>query len=127
MASAGLVTRGQTQVKTASISGHIKDEQGAQVNQAEVRLRSRDGLLLVARSDATGSFRFDGLGDGNYFLEVSATGFATLTSESMQLDRGATQTVELVLKVEGISENVVVTERGAEILSRTPHTLHRGG
>src|SRR2546428_3924025 len=72
----------------ASLTGHVIDEQGANVAGADVRLRSREGLQLSTATDANGSFRFEDLGSGAYFVEVKAAGFATLTTAEIRLDRG---------------------------------------
>jgi vitamin B12 transporter len=96
----------------SSITGHVVDEQGANIAGADVRLRSREGLQLSASTDAKGSFRFDDLGSGVYFVEVKAAGFATLTTAEIRLDRGRTENLALKLKVAGISESVVVTATG---------------
>jgi vitamin B12 transporter len=94
-----------------SLSGHIRDEQGANIAGADVRLRSREGLQQSARTDTTGVFHFDNLGSGNYLVEVKAVGFATLTSE-LQLTSGQSEKLEFALKVAGINESVVVTAAG---------------
>lgn len=95
----------------SSITGHLKDEQGANVAAAEVRLRSRDGSEQSTVSDANGSFRFANPGPGDYLVEIKTAGFATLTRE-VRLRRGEKQNLELTLKIGTISENVVVTANG---------------
>jgi vitamin B12 transporter len=96
----------------SSINGRIADEQGAVVAGAEVRLRSRGGLLLTTNTDANGSFAFNDLGAGAYFVEVKATGFATLTTVEIRLARGQTENLDLKLKIEAINESVVITATG---------------
>ena len=102
--SAGAQTQG-------GITGHVKDEQSANIAGADVRVRSREGLEQYAATDANGSFRFSNLGAGNYLIEVKTSGFATLTRD-IRLNRGRTENVELTLKIAAISENVVVTAAG---------------
>ena len=104
------VTAGVAQTH-ASISGHIKDEQSANIAAAEVRLQSREGLAHSTRTDPTGLFHFDNLASGNYLIEVKASGFATLTDE-VHLASGQAEKLELNLKVASISESVVVTAAG---------------
>ena len=54
----------------ATITGRVKDERGAVVQGAEVRLRSRTGIKLFARTDENGVYGFNGLAPGDYILEV---------------------------------------------------------
>lgn len=94
------------------IKGRITDEQGANIPGAEVRLRSREGVSLFARTDHDGVYAFTGLGTGDYILEVTARGFATITFDQFQVERGKTTTLDLKLPVAQISEKVVVVATG---------------
>src|SRR3982750_151518 len=94
-----------------AISGQVKDEQGANVTGASVRLRSRDGLDRATTTDSSGSFSFADVNNGNYLLEVKSTGFAVLTTE-VQVRQGKNDALSLTLKLAGINEQVVVTAAG---------------
>ncbi|HEX8175436.1 MAG TPA: TonB-dependent receptor [Pyrinomonadaceae bacterium] len=96
----------------AQITGRVTDAQGAGVAGAEVRLRSRSGLMIMARSDAQGVYAFNGLGPGDYFLETQARGFAAKTSDEIRLTRGQVLSYDVSLAVEAVSENVVVVAAG---------------
>jgi vitamin B12 transporter len=96
----------------STITGRVLDERGAIVARAEVRLRSRSGLMILARSDERGVYAFNGLGAGDYFLEVKARGFAAQTSEELRLARGTVFNYDVTLSVEAVSENVVVIAAG---------------
>jgi len=104
------VTSGVAQTR-GSISGHIKDEQGANVVGADVRLRSREGLQQSTSTDGHGLFHFENLASQNYLIEVKASGFALLTNE-IHLAHGQTEKLELNLKIASINESVVVTAAG---------------
>jgi vitamin B12 transporter len=95
-----------------NVSGRITDERGANIAGAEVRLRSREGLRLFARTDQEGLYGFTGLGAGDYILEVTARGFAVVTSDGFHVERGQTATRDLVLPVAAVSESVVVVATG---------------
>src|SRR5207253_3941936 len=71
----------------STITGRVSDEQGAIVVGAEVRLRSRSGLMILARTDERGVYGFNGLGPGEYILEVTARGFAAKTSDELRIAR----------------------------------------
>jgi len=72
------------------VEGRVGDERGASVAGAEVRLRSREGLSLFGRTNEDGVYAFTGLGTGDYILEVTARGFAAVTSGSFRVE-GARQ------------------------------------
>jgi vitamin B12 transporter len=95
----------------STITGQVKDEQGAKVTGADIRLSSREGLELVTKTDTNGAFSFSNPGPGHYLIEVTMDGFAAFSKEVL-LIRGASESIEVVLKVAGISENVVITAAG---------------
>lgn len=92
----------------ATITGRVTDERGANVARAEVRLRSREGARLFARTDENGAFAFMGVGPGDYILEIKAAGFAATTSETFRVERGQAVARDFKLVVAAINENVVV-------------------
>lgn len=95
----------------APITGQVKDEQGAKVAGADVRLSSREGLELFTKTDMNGAFTFSSPGPGDYLIEVVMDGFAAFTKD-VRLTRGASESIDVVLKVAGIREKVVVTAAG---------------
>ncbi len=94
------------------VNGRITDERGANIPGAEVRLRSREGVRLFARTNQDGVFGFTGLGAGDYILEITARGFAVATSDNFHVERGERATRDLTLSVAAINENVVVVATG---------------
>ncbi|MBD0371698.1 MAG: TonB-dependent receptor [Pyrinomonadaceae bacterium] len=98
----------------SSITGRVTDENGAVIPGAEVRLRSRSrsDLVILARSDERGVYAFNGLGPGEYFLEVKARGFAEKTSEDLRLVRAQVLSHDVTLPVAGVNESVVVVSTG---------------
>jgi vitamin B12 transporter len=96
----------------SAITGRVKDERGGVIAGAEVRLRSRSGLKILARSDERGVYAFNGLGGGDYFLEARARGFAATTSEELRVARGTVFNYDVTLGVEAVNENVVVVATG---------------
>jgi vitamin B12 transporter len=96
----------------AEVQGHITDEHGAAIKDAEVNLRSRSGPLLAAVTDETGAYSFRSLLPGNYILEVKANGFADFASEEISLTRGQTITTDVRLSAGALNETVTVTASG---------------
>ena len=96
----------------ATITGRVTDDRGASISGAEVRLRTRNGVQLFARTDEQGVYKFTGLGPGDYLLEVKAQGFAALTSGDLRVNRGETLARDLRLPVAAVDEEVVVVAAG---------------
>lgn len=96
----------------ATITGRVMDERSATVVGAEVRLRSRSGLMIQARTDRDGVYGFSGLGPGEYILEIAARGFASQTSNALRVERGQTLSYDATLAVAAVNENVVVIATG---------------
>ena len=97
---------------STSIRGRVTDERNANVAGAEVSLRSRAGVYLLAVSDDNGEYSFKSVPPGDYVVEVKAKGFATFTSKSLHVDRGQSLANDVQLSVDSVSENVVVTANG---------------
>jgi iron complex outermembrane receptor protein len=103
------VSLGQSNV---SLHGEVRDEHGAGISNAEVRLRARTGEQLNTATDDRGIFEFRNLRPGQYLVEIKKLGFASLASDEIIIERGQTRSLEFALKVAGISENIVVTASG---------------
>jgi iron complex outermembrane receptor protein len=96
----------------ATITGRVKDERGAIVVSAEMRLRSRSGLMILARTDENGIYAFTGIAPGEYFLEAKARGFAAQVSDELRVARLQVFNYDVTLAVEAVNENVVVVASG---------------
>lgn len=94
----------------ASITGTVKDPQGRPVRGTILTLFSRTGAAGSATtSDSSGSYRFEGLPEGDYLLRAAAPGFAPFLAEDIQLSAGAVATRDVALQMAGVYEQVVVT------------------
>lgn len=107
-----LISNAAVAQNNGSISGRVTDERNAAVQGADVQLRSRTGIRLSAKTNDSGSYSFKNIPPGDYILEVSAAGFATLTSNELTLEQGQSLTNDIQLSVESVNENVVVTANG---------------
>ncbi len=97
----------------AQVSVKIADPQGAGVVGATIRLYSRDQRVrLVARTDATGRYRFEQLSPGEYLIDAEAPGFARAGAGSIRLEAGESRELELTLDIAAFREEVVVTASG---------------
>jgi vitamin B12 transporter len=101
----------------ASVAGTVKDPQGRPVAGASLTLVSRTGSAgSAATSDSAGSYKFQGLPEGDYLVRAESPGFAPFLAEDIHLTAGGSATRDVVLQLAGVREEVVVTA------SSTPQT-----
>src|SRR5690242_3605581 len=114
-----LVLAAHAQTTTdASISGHVKDPQGASLPGATVRLYGRNrSFSLITATDAGGAYSFKHLAAGEYLVEAEATGFALASAQSVTVERGQPATLDIALELSSLRSSVVVTA------SDTPQTV----
>jgi iron complex outermembrane receptor protein/vitamin B12 transporter len=103
-----------------TVSGQVVDALGARVAGAAVTLL-RDGSQVAAgKTDAEGTFTFQNVAEGRYTVSAASEGFQTRTSEPFYAGPGARPTVEVVLEVGALQQDVVVTaEVGGVLQSQT--------
>ncbi|MBK9165955.1 MAG: TonB-dependent receptor [Bryobacterales bacterium] len=104
----------------ATIEGTITDPLGVPVPKAEVTLRTDAGALIAQQeSDWEGRYRFTGLPSASYRVSVSAEGFLVERTELLTPSDATTR--DVLLRLSGLSQQVVVTgARREEILMETP-------
>src|SRR5688572_22761210 len=93
------------------LRGRVTDERNANIEGADVRLRSRSGGELSTTTDGNGTYAFTNLTGGDYLVEVRASGFAASASR-VTIQRGQTVANDVHLSVEAINETVSVTGTG---------------
>ncbi|HKE27578.1 MAG TPA: TonB-dependent receptor [Bryobacteraceae bacterium] len=97
-------------LSAASLSGTVKDPQGAGVPGATVTLYSPSGAAgTTTTSDSNGAYHFDGLPGGAYLLRAEAPGFAAFVAEDVRLDAAASHQRDIALDLARVHEQVVVT------------------
>jgi hypothetical protein len=109
------------QVLTGALVGTVKDEQGAALPGASVRVSSAaliGGPLTVMTNDR-GQFRFPVLPPGTFAIEVGLTGFAPYREPDITIGAGTTLERNAVLRVAGIAESIVVEGTGSRIEARS--------
>jgi Fe(3+) dicitrate transport protein len=98
----------ESQSQAGSISGRVLDQSGAAVARAFVELRLEDSQVAQSsRTDETGFFGFGSVQPGRYHVTARGAGFET-AQLNLELLPAGTRTVDLVLKVAQIAEEVVV-------------------
>src|SRR5437868_7372930 len=95
---------------TTTITGHVKDPQGARLPGATVTLYGRERTFsLTTTTESTGTYRFDRLAPGEYLVEAAAEGFASAIAQQVVVERGQTATLDIPLELSGVRSTVVVT------------------
>jgi hypothetical protein len=108
--SAGLVAQ------TVQINGAVRDASGLAVAGAEVTVTQTDtGLTRSTPSAADGAYLLPSLPIGPYRLEVKQTGFATYVQSGIILQVDTNPTIDIVLKVGSVSEQVLVEAAAAMV------------
>ncbi|HEV2915824.1 MAG TPA: TonB-dependent receptor [Pyrinomonadaceae bacterium] len=113
-----LVTVALAQATTSTITGEIKDANGATVAGAEVTARHIEtGLARTTTSTDDGRFVFPGLPVGVYEITAEHSGFQKLVHRDVNLTVGETLSIDLTMVVATVSAEVEVT--GGEVLVNT--------
>src|SRR5262245_11590934 len=95
----------------ADISVRVDDSHGGAVSAATVTLISRSGERRTLTTGPEGIARFNGLADGEYFVEAEAPGFDASAPRTIDLKGHAD--VAMPLGVAQVRSSVVVTASGA--------------
>jgi len=97
------------QVLYGSVTGEVTDQTGAVVPGAQVSITNdATGLKREATTDATGRYRILDLPNGNYTIEVTAKGFATLRKTSISVVIGQVNEQNLQLNIGAATQEVTV-------------------
>jgi Carboxypeptidase regulatory-like domain len=101
---------------TTGIRGIIRDQSGAVIGQASIKLMDNaTGIEHTTVSSSDGGFIIPNLQSGAYKLTASATGFQTAVYPSITVDSGRTTNVSVDLQVGVASEVVQVTASDARL------------
>ena len=109
------------QVSGATLSGTITDPSGAAIAGAKVSIANKaTGETRDATTNAAGLYLVPNLLPGDYDVTATASGFSTAKESNVTLTVGATQTLNLPLKIGEASQTVEVT--GAATLVQTANS-----
>ena len=108
------------QALTGALVGTVKDEQGAVLPGALVRVTSPAliGGPTTTTTNERGQLRLPVLPPGSYLLEIELQGFATYREEDVRIGAGATLERTAVLKLAGVAESITVEGSGSRIEAR---------
>jgi len=103
----------------AAINGSVKDPSGAMVPDAHIELKSAaTGFHRAVQTNSQGLFEIAPLAVGTYTIDVSKTGFKSVSVEGIDLQYAETRTIDTRLEVGALADTVQV-EAAVESLNRT--------
>jgi Carboxypeptidase regulatory-like domain/TonB dependent receptor/TonB-dependent Receptor Plug Domain len=92
------------------VTGQVRDEQGAVIAQASVKLTNpATGLERSAVTNGNGEFNFSELSIGSFELTVSKAGFQTVLVKDIRTSEALVNTLAPVLKVGTVTAEVEVS------------------
>jgi hypothetical protein len=94
----------------------VSDETGAVIPGATVTATSTNGKSAATKSASDGSYSFNTLPAGTYRIEAAFTGFAMKQPASF-IAKGQTATLNLVLTISSVTQQVTVEANGAPTVS----------
>lgn len=106
-----------SQTTRVALSGQVFDQNKAAIGGAAVTLRQKaSGADRIAITDASGSFEFENVAQGEYVIIATGAGFSA-ASEEITVSVGQTRSVEIMLRPGTIAEKVTVTATRTESLT----------
>jgi Carboxypeptidase regulatory-like domain/TonB dependent receptor-like, beta-barrel len=111
------------QITTGTISGTVKDNQGAAVPRAEVVvLNEGTGLTRTVETDGAGHYSVPSLNPGSYRVTATHEGFQTEVRNGIVLSVGREAIADLSLSVGSLAQTVSVTA-AAPLMESTTASL----
>ncbi len=105
---------------TTGIRGIVRDQNGAVVPQATIKLTdTATGIELTTISSSEGGFLFPNLQFGSYKLTATAAGFQTTVIAAITVESGRTTDVSVDLKVGATAETVQVAATAEQLNTTT--------
>ena len=104
------------QIRSATITGSVKDGTGAVVANAAVSIVNQEtNISASANATDSGQFTFPYLPAGSYTITVSAPGFVIFKESGVKLSTAQTVRVDAVLKLSTVETTVEVQAQAATI------------
>ena len=104
------VPRGADAQSAASISGVVKDTEGAVMPGVSVVIKNdASGASQEVTTDGEGRYQVTALGAGSYTVTATLSGFKVATSKNIRLAPGQPVSIPLTLEIGQLEETVVVT------------------
>jgi hypothetical protein len=112
----GVASHAAAQAVGGSISGTVKDAQGATLaDVTAVFTNIQTGVTTTVQTNHDGLYRGSNLQPGTYNLKVKLEGFSTGIKNNITLNVGADLTVDFDLKIASVDQNITVTGSEASV------------
>jgi outer membrane receptor protein involved in Fe transport len=113
------------QLTRGAISGTVRDEAGASVPGAQVRvINPQTNVTRDASTNDDGFFRVGALDSGTYTVTVEKTGFGKIENREVSVQQSSETTFDVALKAGSVTGTVDVTaEQEAVTLNKTNGTI----
>ena len=99
------------QAGTATVTGTVKDTQGAVLPGATVTITNvANGAVRSAVTNQSGSYSMPGLPPGEYVMKFELSSFSPFVREKVILRVDTTTQVDAPLAIGGVNETITVTE-----------------
>jgi hypothetical protein len=106
----------RAQVSGAMLSGIVTDTSGGAVANATVSIKNHaTGVVREVTTNSDGFYSAPNLLPGNYEVTITATGFSTAVQKGVTLTVGATQALNIGLKVGQVNTTVEVSAAPPEV------------
>jgi hypothetical protein len=113
----------QSESGSAAMEGTISAPDGRPIAQAKVEIRSQEtGYSRSLITSDRGQYLASVLPVGLYTIEVSADGFAKVRRESVQLNVGQAERVDLTLPLAAVRDEVTVSSAESAVDTEEPAT-----
>ena len=114
---------------TGALIGTVRDEQGGVLAGARVTVQSSAliGGPATLTTTERGQLRFAALPPGLYTLVVEMPGLATWREEHIDIGAAATIERNVVLRLAGVAESLVIEGNGSRLDARNPGLATRFG
>lgn len=100
----------ESQVLYGSITGNVRDPNGASIAGATVTItNNQTGLSRDAVTDESGNYTFATVPTGNYTVKVNHAGFKTFTRTDVPVTINNVTRVDITMEVGTVTETVTVT------------------
>ncbi len=108
------------QTSKGFVVGNVVDTNGAIIADATVRItNAQTGVTRETVTQSDGSYRLDAVDPGNYKVEISQSGFKTVTRDDLVVAAAQTADVSVVMEVGSPSEVVTVSSDSLVALQTT--------
>jgi len=104
--------------RAPTIAGTVFDPSGASVPNATVTLKRAAKVLSSTKTDASGSFRFEDIPQGNYSIEVQQEGFKPSNTQ-LQIQGRALAPLTITLSLAQLVSEVSVTAGAIQVSTDT--------